>query len=668
MSLVREHYERRIAELKAELATLESKGDALSRYRGISFLAALGLGIAGLVRGFTSYEWALAGAPLIVFAGLVVRHAFLASHRHLVEERAQLNERGLARMRGEPEPARFGDTFGERFLKGEHPNASDLDLFGKTSIFRLLSRAETSVGEETLARWLLSPATAEEIAARQAAVRELMEKPRLLEDLAVHAKRAESRGRTEDPLVAWAEAPAELPVPGARGEAEKRKSWVLAARVLVPLTILAFAVSEIAPRLPAVASALPKWFSYAYFAPLALQVVVLGALFSPLSRMITFVTSRETPFGRFVGLFALLEKTTFESPLLQSLAGALRESEAGPAASVEIARLERAVSFADLRHNGVIHILANMTVLYDVWCALALERWRVRSGRRARGWLRAVGAIEALGSLAVFAAEHPDYAFPEIVEGPPTFEVEALGHPLIPESKRVSNTYTFEGPGHAMLITGPNMSGKSTWLRSMGIAVVMAMSGAVVAAKRARFSRLEVWTSMRIRDSLSEGLSHFYAELMRLKAIEDAVRKTSDGRGPKVLFLLDEVLHGTNSRERTLGAKSVVTFMIGRGAIGAVSSHDLHLASLEEESGKRVKNHHFSDLIEGGKMTFDYRLKVGTVRSTNALRLMRLVGLAVQDTDGQEDDRAEGAEAKPTTNEPASTEETAAPPSPAPRG
>jgi hypothetical protein len=417
--------------------------------------------------------------------------------------------------------------------------------------------------------------------------------------------------------------------------------------------VLLFSATEIVKAfLPSLMARLPHGAGLFYLVPAGLQLGVLAALYTPLSRMISFVTSRETPFGRFVNLFHLMESTEFESPMLRELTLSLRGDERSPSASIEIARLERVISFADLRQNTLIHIAANLAFLYDLWCGLALERWRVRSGRKARVWLRAIGTIEALASLAVFAAEHPDYAFPEVEEGPPRFDVEELGHPLIAADRRVSNTYAFEGPGHAALITGSNMSGKSTWLRSMGTCVVMAMAGSVVAAKRANLSRIEVWTSMRIRDSLEEGLSHFYAELLRLKGIQDAVRAARGSSTIPVMFLLDEVLHGTNSRERTLGAKSVVLFMIDCGAIGAVSSHDLHLAALEEESGGRILNHHFSDKIEGGKMTFDYQLRRGVVQSTNALRLMKLVGLAV----GELGDTDEG---QPSPND--SDEKKAAP-------
>jgi hypothetical protein len=620
----RAHYERRVLELRAELTALDSTSDDLSKNRGLAFLAFAIPALVGLVRGFPLWAWGLVALPLVAFVVLVVRHLLLSSKRLAVEDRLGVVTRGLARIDGTEPPAdttRGPDPFGERFVKPDHPNAGDLDLFGKTSVFRALSRAETSIGEETLAKWLLTPAASvDEIRARQEAARELMGKPELVEEIAVRARRAESRGRTEDPLVAWAEAPAELAVDDAAPEiAKKRAPIVTMARLFVPLTLVLFFAS---PTLAHVRPILGR----AYLAPFALQLVALGLLFSPISRLVTFVTSRETPFGRFGALFTLVEDAKLEAPLLVSLQRVLRGEEGAPKASVEIARLERIIGFADLRHNTLIHVVANLGLLYDLWCALALERWRQRSGRKARAWLRAVGTLEALASLATYAAEHPEVTWPEVVEGEPYFEVSRLAHPLLDPKKRVSNSLTLDGPGQAILVTGSNMSGKSTWLRSMGLCAVMANAGSAVCAEKAKLARMQVWTSMRIRDSLEQGVSHFYAELLRLKAVQDAVH-----RDEHVLFLLDEILHGTNSRERTAGARSVVLDLSRRGAIGAVSSHDLGLVGLEAESGGTIRNRHFSDKIEAGTMKFDYRLEEGVVRSTNALRLMRLVGLAVDD-------------------------------------
>jgi DNA mismatch repair ATPase MutS len=232
--------------------------------------------------------------------------------------------------------------------------------------------------------------------------------------------------------------------------------------------------------------------------------------------------------------------------------------------------------------------------------------------------------LEALSAFATFAGEHPAFVFPEITGGGLRFEAERMGHPLIPASRRVDNDVALAGAGSALMVTGSNMSGKSTLLRAMGVNAVLALAGAPVCARRLAIAPLQVRTSMRITDSLEEGVSHFYAELARLKVIVDAANG-----GERVLFLLDEVLHGTNSRERNIGARAIVTHLLDRGAIGAVSSHDLGLSDLEAESGGRVRNVHFQELAEGGKLTFDYKLKPGVVTSSNALRLMKLIGIGV---------------------------------------
>ena len=242
-----------------------------------------------------------------------------------------------------------------------------------------------------------------------------------------------------------------------------------------------------------------------------------------------------------------------------------------------------------------------------------------------RRWIGAVGELEALASLGTFAAEHPDFAFPVIAREGLDFTAESLGHPLLAPQKRVTNDVSLRGAGGGLLVTGSNMSGKSTMLRSIGVNAVLALAGAPVCAKRLEISVCSVRTSMRIKDSLEEGVSHFYAELGRLKEVVDAA-----DAGEKVLFLLDEVLHGTNSRERQIGAKAVVKHLLAKGATGAVSSHDLGLSDLEEESKGRVRNVHFQELVADGKMTFDYQLKPGVVTSANALRLMKVIGINVE--------------------------------------
>ncbi|MBL8741608.1 MAG: DNA mismatch repair protein MutS, partial [Myxococcales bacterium] len=596
--------------------------------RGIVMLLLAASLVAKLTAALPPWFWLVPAVFGGLFIGLVVKHAGVASERMLLEERADYVKAGLERMGAIPAvtpPAKPSalvpaETYGARFARPEHPNACDLDLFGERSLFKSLSRAQTAVGEETIAKWVLEPAPVERIHARQEAAKELLETPLLLEDLAILARRAESRGRSEEPLTAWGEAPAELPVFGvdpkdrASGE-QPRLALVRLAMVLVPLTIALFFARNLLAETH-------RFLGYLYLAPFLAQVAVLGALRGPIDRMVTIVSSRESPFGRFRQVFARIEACELRA---EPLAHAVETLRGDPPASREIANLERVIGFADLRHNAIIHIVLNLVFLYDVWVALALERWRSRAGRKARRWLAAVGEMEAYASIATYAGEHPQFCWPEVSEGPARLTAEGLGHPLIIGSERVTNDVDLPEPGRALLITGSNMSGKSTYLRSLGLLAVMANAGLPVCATRASLTPLTAWTSMRISDDLGGGMSHFYAELVRLRAIVDAARA-----GHTVLFLLDEILHGTNSRERTIGARGVVHDLVRGGAIGGVSTHDFALVAIAEESDGKVRTVHFSDRIEGGKMVFDYKLKPGVVQSTNAIRLMKAVGIDVE--------------------------------------
>jgi DNA mismatch repair ATPase MutS len=270
--------------------------------------------------------------------------------------------------------------------------------------------------------------------------------------------------------------------------------------------------------------------------------------------------------------------------------------------------------------------------MWDVHCAAALLRWRARAGAHVRDWLETLAEVEALASLGGFAHEHPSFVFPELAPEA-TVDARGLGHPLIADDKRVGNDVRLASASpardvtsRALVVTGSNMSGKSTLLRAIGVNVLLANAGAPVCATAARIGPARIATSMRIDDSLEQGVSHFYAELRRLKRVIDLARETPL---PPVLFLLDEILHGTNSRERVLGACAVVKELLARGALGAVSTHDLGITALEKELGGLVENVHFEEQVRGEEMSFDYVLRPGIVQSSNALRLMRAVGIDV---------------------------------------
>jgi DNA mismatch repair ATPase MutS len=323
-------------------------------------------------------------------------------------------------------------------------------------------------------------------------------------------------------------------------------------------------------------------------------------------------------------MLALIEREELTTPSLKALQARLR------GATLEMRSLGRILGFLEARNNEVWRFFIGPALMWDLNCVIFLERWRDRTGKRVRDWFVVLGEIEALASLAGYAFERPDHAMPELADAP-TFEAKGLGHPLLREDKRVDNDVALAGPGHGLIVTGSNMSGKSTLLRAMGANSVLALAGAPVCARALRIGPVRVVTSMRVRDSLEEGVSHFYAELQKLKRVIDLSRRKDEGT---VFFLLDEILHGTNSRERILGARAIIKELLSRGAMGAVSTHDLGISDLDREiSGDVLRNVHFEEQVEGDRMTFDYTLRNGIVQSSNALRLMKLVGIDVVSPD-----------------------------------
>jgi DNA mismatch repair ATPase MutS len=325
--------------------------------------------------------------------------------------------------------------------------------------------------------------------------------------------------------------------------------------------------------------------------------------------------------GLLAGVLGRLEAERFASARLAALRAEL-DSEGEPP-SRRIARLHALMGLVDSRDHFLLRLLGPL-LLWDLHLMYAIERWRQTSQPAVRRWLVAVGEIEALSSLAGYRYEHPDDVFPEIIAGPPSIEGEALGHPLLQQAVTVPNDVSLTGELRVLVVSGSNMSGKSTLLRTVGINAVLAQAGAPVRARRLRMTPLEIGTSIHVHDSLLAGVSRFYAEITRLGAI---MRRATEA--PPLLFLIDELLHGTNSHDRRIGAEAIVRGLVERGAIGLVTTHDLALAHVADALGARGANVHFADDLENGHMHFDYRIRPGVVQKSNALELMRSVGLDV---------------------------------------
>jgi hypothetical protein len=349
-----------------------------------------------------------------------------------------------------------------------------------------------------------------------------------------------------------------------------------------------------------------------------------GLLVLPLRERIAQVVLAVGQPGHDLALLAKvlkrLEAETFSSPKLSTLR--TRLDVAGQPASHRIAQLQRFIELLDSRDHAVMKLVGPL-LLWTTQLAVAIESWRAVSGAGIGGWVAAVGEMEALSSLACYAYEHPDDPFPNIAPAGAVFEGKAMAHPLLPNSRSIRNDLYLSHAMQLIVLSGSNMSGKSTLLRTTGVNTVLALAGAPVRAESLTVSALQLGASIRINDSLQAGASRFYAEITRLRDILALADK-----GP-VLFLLDELLNGTNSHDRRIGAEGVVRGLVRRDAIGLVTTHDLALAAIADSLGSNAANKHFEDHLENGVMTFDYRIQPGVVEKSNALELMRAVGLNV---------------------------------------
>ena len=553
-----------------------------------------------------SIFWALLPAALLT--ALAVFHEHLV---RLLERRRRAEryfERALARLDGKWAGTGEG---GDRYLDLAHPYAQDLDLFGKGSLFELLCTARTHIGEDTLARWLLAPAAPETVHARNEAVEELRPRLDLREDLAVVAEEART-GVDPVSLAAWGEASPLIGSRWLRGAAFALSALgVLAAGAFVAYELGRAGVIQPVP--------VPLWDAALFV--VAINLAFLYRMRKLVAAIVAAVEESAHELKLLSEVLVRLERENFRSPILARLRASVN-SEGDPP-SKHLARLNRLMELVDSGHHWLVRLMEPFA-LWKLHAAFAVEHWRRHNGSAVRRWLTATGEIEALCSLASHAFGHPEDPFPEFTADAPWLEGEGIAHPFLPEERAVRNDVRIGGDLRLLVVSGSNMSGKSTLLRTLGINAVLAQAGAPVRAKRLRMSPLAVGASIRISDSLQGGVSRFYAEILRLRQILDQT-----GGPLPVLFLIDEFLHGTNSHDRRIGAEALVRSLVERGAIGLITTHDLALADIADVLGARAANVHFEDHIEDGQIRFDYALRPGVVRKSNAIELMRSVGLEI---------------------------------------
>jgi ABC-type multidrug transport system fused ATPase/permease subunit len=575
-----------------------------SRLRLITFLAAATCLVWTLSRGATPLMLLIAVALFVAFGALVVRHARIEDRVAWYEALRLVNVRGAARV------ARDWNVLPEALPPNDvdlstHPTAVDLDLFGRASLVQWLGPAATAGGRTTLVGWLLNPAPRADIVARQAAIAELAPLDTWREQFAAHGVLATGATDVEiGRFLAWAE-----------GDGPFGRNAVLVRTMVLTLTGALWLL--IALHATGIVSA-ALWG-----VPLVAGLVLSYSMTRRIEATLDRAGGGQRALSRYAPLFELTVTISSSSPRLSLLLERL-SAEDGPAPA-SMRRLNRILAFGELRRGAaLLHLVIQALTLWDFYVLFALDRWRHTSGRRVREWLESLAEIDGLAQLATLRRDNPEWCVPEITS-PPEIEAEALGHPLIPDDRRVVNDVKMGPPGTVLVITGSNMSGKSTLLRAIGLNVVLAQAGGSVCARRLRMPESDLQTSIRVQDSLELGLSYYMAALARLKGVVTAAEHEREGR--VLLYLLDEILQGTNSVERSVAVRAIVRHLLDAGAIGAMTTHDLALAS-EEPLNHAAKLVHFSETLdEQGTMRFDYRLKPGLATSRNALRLMQLIGI-----------------------------------------
>jgi hypothetical protein len=592
-------YLQRVTDARAALARLDAHGARLANLRLLTFLGAAALAIASVFGKLPSWGYLGALASMGIYVALAVKHAAVVRQERTANTLLSLNERGLARLRGQ---WRDFPSQGEKYRTEGHLYAADLDVFGHGSLFQRLDETSTQAGEKLLAQWLLAPAaSAASIIERQKALKELAPQVDFRQRLVSETRQVVAQKADPSRFIRWVE----------NGSSIGSFKWAFALAHLLPLLTFGLWLG-VQGRL------LLDWVPYV---GLGLQIAVVVITSPKLASMYAQLSMGEQGFIQFEATFEAIDAQRFSDPLLQKLKAGL--STGGPSVSQRLKRFERLHGFASLRSAKEVHWLINALFLWDLHFLFRIERWRTELGSGVRGWFDSLSQLEALSSLATWAYENPECPWPEVDDGPVHYEAQAMGHPLL--DNPVRNDVLLSGPGHALVITGSNMSGKTTLMRSMGLNAVIALAGMPVTAQALKLSLVQVVTSMRVKDSLERGVSYFYAEVQRIKAVLDAARANRE----KTLFLLDELLMGTNTRERQIASRELMRLLLATGAAGALTTHDLSLTELANDPGVKVRNVHFRDEEKGGEMTFDYVLREGVVETTNALEVLRRAGVDI---------------------------------------
>lgn len=591
----REFYTKRIVDLKARLTTLNKRKTLLAWLRLITIIIIIVCWYFLYPLGFMYVL-----LPVFILAVLFTRliYADLKNKSHIEQTKflISINEAELKAL--QHDYLKFED--GNEFKLKEHFYANDLDIFGHASLYQYINRTNSEMGNATLAKWLLQPANKETIIQRQEAIKELKGLHEWRQHLQALGAGKKIQAATKTRLQLWFQE---------KEQFIKNKAWQV-LQYLMPAFIITAIILNILELLSG------------YTRNYCLLIAAISAFY--IYKKVTLIHQQVSKITEelevLTGSIQLIEETNFKSEYLKRLQNQFKNQNSN--ASLKLEQLKKILERFDLRYNPVVFIPLAIIMQWDLQQAIALEKWKNKNHADVINWFNALGEFEALNSLAILSFNHPYWCYPEIKDDHFFIEGKNIGHPLIATEKCITNPIHINKAGELMLVTGSNMAGKSTYLRSIGINTVLAMAGAPVCASSFSISPVQVISSMRIADNLEESTSTFYAELKKLKTVIEKVNGNE-----KIFILLDEILRGTNSFDRHTGSAALIKQLVKHHAAGIVATHDIELAALKKDFPANILNYHFDVQVSNDELYFDYKLKDGICNSMNASILMKKIGI-----------------------------------------
>lgn len=610
------NYVNRFEEYKNKKESLNNYADRLSILRLISFLLGVVLTVLSFSYLDNVYGYLVLSVSIVFFIILVVKHERVLNKADKYSKLAEINNKCKARIEGSW--TSFADN-GNEYLDPLHSYINDLDIFGHASLFQYLNTSNTYNGREYLRKLLEDPVkdifptctpdtktlihswSSDSILKRQNAIKELAESIDFSQSLECAGMGSKDYSNDPEKLFDYAE----------NGKNLFKWKWVKYIFYILPIITI---------------SSLVYWYfdrSVPFILPLFLlasHMLINLAGYIKVNSILETISTYQDKLNVYPRLFKIIEDNDFNNNFLIELKSNFFTKN--KTASKQIKALDKIVGIVAFKYNPLIYFVLNSLFFWDYHCVFALEKWKSLSGSSLRKWLNSVGMFEALSSLAMLSQLNPDWQYPEFEENGLKISANDMGHPLISANNRVNNCVIINN--EIAVITGSNMSGKTTLLRTIGVNLVLAYAGASVCAQEFKCSVMDIFTSMRVSDDLSSGISTFYAELLRIKMIID-----NSKQGKPMIFLIDEVFRGTNSKDRVVGGRNVLLNLNQSWNIGLISTHDLELCEFANDPSGRIKNYHFIETYSDGEIHFDYKLKTGPCNSTNAQYLMKMLGIDI---------------------------------------